>query len=428
MTSDTTGLREPMLPANEPSSHGGMRLERRNARLAIGDSVAVGLASAGGPFVAVFLARLGASSFEVSLLTALPALTGLLLAIPVGRFLMSRHNLIPLWSAARGLNQSTVAWIAITAFLAPPDLVVPLLLVVWAVFTLPQLVSMVGFAVVMDGVSGPGGRYELMSRRWSVLGLANVVSTIVVATALDRLPYPMNYQVVFLALGGIGVCSVAFSSRIRLPDNVRRPHASDSRFGRMRAFGREVREQPAFVAIVWRRMVWTLGSRLVLPLVPLFYVRELGATDAEIGIIAAAQTLSLLVGYAVWRRVARVRGGRTVLRIATVGVAFGPLLLSQLSVVWAVAVVAALSAVFQAGIDLAFFDEVMKTVPRHLGTALTGVDQTAQNLVALLVPVLVILLTGSVGIRGGLAAASLLLFVAAALFLRAPSHAAAPSG
>lgn len=391
--------------------------------MAIGDSVAVGIASAGGPFVAVFLARLGASSLEVSLLTAIPALTGLVLAIPFGRFLMSRRNLIPLWSRARAFNQSIYAWLAAVALLAPPDLAVPLLLAVWTVFTLPQLVSMVGFSVVMDGVSGPGGRYELMSRRWSVLGLANAIATVVVATALDRLAYPLNYQVVFLVLGIVGLGSWAFSSRIRLPDNVVRPAGQGSRVGRIRDFARDIRGQRAFVSIVWRRMVWTVGSRLVLPLVPLFYVRELGATDAEIGVIATAQTLSLLVGYAIWRRVARRRGGRTVLRVATVGVALGPLLLSGLDAVVVVAVVMALSAVFQAGIDLAFFDEVMKTIPRELGATLTGVDQTAQNLVALLVPFLVVGLTATVGIRGGLVAASALLAVAAALFLRPPRSA-----
>ena len=399
---------------------GRAALERRNARLAIGDSVMVGLASAGGPFVAVFLARLGASSFEVSLLTALPALTGLLLAIPFGRFLQSRRNLIPMWSIGRGLNQSTVLWVALGAILAPRDIAVPVILAICAVMTLPQLVSMVGFSVVMDGVRGRGGRYELMSRRWSVLGLASAVSMVVVAAALDRLPYPGNYQVVFSVLGCIGCCTYLFSSRIVLPDNERRLAAADSRLGRMRAFGREVHEQPAFVSIVLRRMVWTLGSRLVLPLVPLFYVRELGASDAEIGIIATGQTLCLLLGYSIWRRVAKARGGQTVLRVTTVVVALGPLVTSQLDLVAAVAVVAALTSVFQAGLDLAFFDEVMKTIPRHLGAALTGVDQTAQNLVALAVPILVVVLTSAVGIRGGLVAASILLMVAAATFLRPP--------
>lgn len=411
---------EPATPAPAAGARSAS-LERRNARLAIGDSVFVGVASAGGPFVAVLLARLGASSFEVSLLTAVPAVTGLLLAIPFGRFLMTRRNLIPTWSAARAFNQSIYIWLAAVAILAPPDLAVPLLLAVWTLFTFPQLVSMVGFSVVMDGVSGPGGRYELMSRRWSVLGLANAISTAVVATALDRIGYPVNYHVVFLVLGAVGACSWLFNSRIRLPDNVARPPAAASRLGRVRAFAGEVRAQRAFVAIVWRRMVWTLGARLLLPLVPLFYVRELGATDAEIGIIVAAQTLALLAGYAVWRRVARRRGGRTVLRVATIGVALGPLVLAQLDLVALVVVVAAASAVFQAGIDLAFFDEVMRTIPPELGTSLTGVDQTAQNLVAIAVPVLVVVLTDAVGIRGGLVAASALLFAAAALFVRLPA-------
>ncbi len=41
------------------------------------DGLAVGYASAGMPFLAVFLTRLGASNFEVGLLTSMPAFTGL---------------------------------------------------------------------------------------------------------------------------------------------------------------------------------------------------------------------------------------------------------------------------------------------------------------------------------------------------------------
>ncbi len=44
------------------------------------DAIGVGLANAAAPFLPVFLTRLGASSFEVGLLTSMPALTGLLLA------------------------------------------------------------------------------------------------------------------------------------------------------------------------------------------------------------------------------------------------------------------------------------------------------------------------------------------------------------
>ncbi|HQN45312.1 MAG TPA: hypothetical protein PLA25_14340, partial [Anaerolineaceae bacterium] len=67
------------------------------------DGVGVGLANAASPFLPVFLARLQASSYEIGLLSSMPAITGLLLSIPLGQFLQTRRNVVPWYSVARVL-------------------------------------------------------------------------------------------------------------------------------------------------------------------------------------------------------------------------------------------------------------------------------------------------------------------------------------
>ena len=65
-------------------------LDENNQRNVLVDGIGVGLASGVGTFLSVFLVRLGASSFLVGLLTALPALAGILLAtwacFPLGAY------------------------------------------------------------------------------------------------------------------------------------------------------------------------------------------------------------------------------------------------------------------------------------------------------------------------------------------------------
>src|SRR5262245_58517363 len=73
------------------------------------DAIGIGLASAAAPFLPVFLARLGATHFQVGLLTAMPAMTGFLLAIVIGRFLQSRRNIVPWFSGARLLTNLAYA-------------------------------------------------------------------------------------------------------------------------------------------------------------------------------------------------------------------------------------------------------------------------------------------------------------------------------
>ena len=88
--------RLPGLPGRRAAAtRPGPSTEIHNYRMMRGDSVAMGIISSVSPFLPVFLVRLGGSAFEVSLLTAIPAVSGFLLAIPVGQFLQGKRRIVP---------------------------------------------------------------------------------------------------------------------------------------------------------------------------------------------------------------------------------------------------------------------------------------------------------------------------------------------
>src|SRR4030043_33976 len=74
---------------------GARESQERNNRSGQTAPLGVGLASAAAPFLPVFLTRLEATSTQVGLLSSMPGVTGLLLAIPIGRFLQSRKYIVP---------------------------------------------------------------------------------------------------------------------------------------------------------------------------------------------------------------------------------------------------------------------------------------------------------------------------------------------
>src|SRR3990172_8001056 len=88
-------IRRPKSMINEPQQQ---EVQKRNFRYVQIDAVGVSISNVAAPFLPVFLARLGASNFQVGLLTSMPGVTGLLLAIIVGRFLQSRSNIVPWYS------------------------------------------------------------------------------------------------------------------------------------------------------------------------------------------------------------------------------------------------------------------------------------------------------------------------------------------
>lgn len=362
--------------------------QRRNFIRVQIDAVGVGLASAASPFLPVFLTRLGATSQEVGYLTSMPALTGLILGIFIGQLLQRQHNIVRWFSAARLLVLVSYALTALLIEVVPANWLIKAILLLWAVVTLPQTVVAVSFNVVMNGVAGPQHRYDLMSRRWSILGVTMAITTAVSGQILEHLPFPFNYQVVFSLLSLGSLISFFFSSKIDLP-----PHPIPDAVGanpfilRVSDFVRQIWSEKPFVRFVSIRFIFLIGTTLAVPLFPLYYVREVGASDAWIGIFNTAQTAVLLVGYFVWTVISRAKGSRFTLLITTFGISLYPVLVAQTHQVQVITLIVGVAGFFQAGIDLVFFDELMKTIPDELSAVFVAVAQTLTHLSSFIAPI-----------------------------------------
>src|SRR3970282_2512483 len=78
-----------------------LEIQKRNFRYVQIDGIGVVVSNFAAPFLPVFLTRLGATNFQVGLLSSMPGMTGLVLAILVGRFLQTRRNVVPWYSLSR---------------------------------------------------------------------------------------------------------------------------------------------------------------------------------------------------------------------------------------------------------------------------------------------------------------------------------------
>ena len=395
------------------------------------DAIGVGLASAASPFLPVFLARLGATNTQVGLLTSMPGITGLVLAILVGIFLQNRRNIVPWFSASRLLVLSSYASTGLAAFFVPEEHLVVTVLAIWAIATLPQTALSVCFSVVMNAVAGSSHRYELMSRRWTILGLTTAIMVTIAGQILDNIDFPINYQIVFLALSVGGLISYYFSSQISLPDTptpmlgpVKTPTGKRFSFSasaeRLRALVGKylalIWSEKPFLRISVKRFVFFTGAVLATPLFPLYYVREVNANDAWIGFISTTQTFVTMIGYMVWARQSRKRSSRFVLLIATFGMSLYPVLVASTQRVELMVVFAGLAGIFQSGIDLVFFDELMRTVPEQYSATFVSLAQSTQYASTIAAPLIGTWLAGQIGLGWALVASAVVRLVGACLF------------
>ncbi len=395
----------------------GPEVKKKNFLFVQIDAIGIGLANAAAPFLPVFLTRLGASNFQIGLLTSMPALTGLILAIFVGRFLQTRNNIVPYFSAARLLVVLSYALTGIAPFVIPREYLIFGILSIWAAATLPQTIVSILFSVVMSQVAGPKGRFELMSRRWSIMGFTTAIAVVIVGRVLDQIGFPINYQLVFLALSIGGLISFYFSSKLELPPN--QPIFID----KSKKVGESIKEyfllinsEKPFIQFALRRFIFLSGISLATPLLPLFYVRTLQASDTWIGIISTSSTAVMIIGYFFWVNRSRSRGTRTVLLWTTFGLAVYPALVAFSGRVEIVAVLAGLAGIFQAGLDLVFFDELMRTIPPSYSATFVSFAQSLQYLSAVLSPIIGTYLADTIGLPGGLLVAASIRMLAFLLF------------
>ncbi len=394
-------------------------IQERNRRYVQIDAIGVGTANAASPFLPVFLTRLGATPVQVGLLTSMPGFTGLMLALWVGHFLQRQKNVVPWFSVSRLMVISAFALTGLAPFFVPDDLLILFVLGIWALATLPQTMVAVGFSVVMNAVSGPEGRYELMSRRWSILGITTAIAVAVAGQVLDRVGFHLNYQIVFLGLSLGGLISYYFSSRIQIPDAEPVPVATKKTLpDTLKEYYRLVRQEPAFLSFTLKRFVYIFGITLGTPLFPLYFVRQLKASDAWIGGLYTAQTAVLVVGYFIWSRQSRRRGSRFVLLITTLMVSLYPGLVALTHNQPLIFIYTAVAGLFQAGIDLVFFDELMKTIPVKYSPTFVSLAQSIQYLSSILAPLAGTFIAEHVGLSTALLCSAALRFVGFLLFFR----------
>ena len=361
-------------------------------------------------FIAVLLVRMGATNLEVGMLSALPNLAVFLMAVPFGTFVQTRRNAVPWYARGRALGQCVIPAVGVVVLLAPADMVVPLVLVCAGACAIFQAFADLVFWVVMEGVTGPDGRYELLGHR---LGLKMGVSAgtqAAIGTFLTRAPFPLGYGLVFTGSAVNVVLGYRYSRTLRIPDNPPREPApaSVSIPNRIAGLVREVGGERRFVAFAGVHTLFSFGVRMALPLLPLWYVRELDASDAFIGIVGTVAATMTMVGYFLWRRPARRFGGARVLVPTTIGVAVFPLALTYAHTDALVLVFVAIYAFCVAGMDLAIFDALMNVIPADRSVRFAALDTGAVNFAGVVAPLTGAVLASLLGLGPALVCAAVI--------------------
>ncbi len=293
-------------------------------------------------FLNVYATRLGASGIQIGLLGAMSALVSLVLVIPAGRWLEKR-------TIGRAVFWTSVFYRIGFLLFVPLPWLFNAQGQVWALIALafmmgaPLAALSVGFSTLFAEAVPNDWRAHVAGIRNIVLSVTFMLSSLVSGYLLDRIVFPLNYQIVFL----IGFIGAAMSSVhlffIRPVREIRSGLAPDGPFPLNQPIARPERRRTLLRMDVWKTpfrntllsmLAFHFSQYLAIPLFPLYFIHELNLTDEALGIGTALFYLAMLIGSMQLNRIVGQLGHKKVTAWGLIGMALYPGLLAVSNSVW----------------------------------------------------------------------------------------------
>lgn len=293
-------------------------------------------------FLAVYATRQGASTQQIALLSAAPALVNLLVALPAGRWLSRRPIGRTVFRASLAQRLFYLILIPLPVLLIPAERVW-VIIITTLLINIPGTAASVGFNSIFGEVVPLEWRGQVVGIRNALLSIVTTVFTLLSGEILTRLGSPVGYQVVF----GMGVAG-AFMSSIHLyylsrtpgleqiavvKGEIPRVETAEARrlSEEIRAIAQRSVQNLRLDAMVGRYgrimgllFAFHLIQYLTIPVVTPFVVNELHLSDQTIGLGGSVFNATMFVGSLGLSGVTRRFGNKTITALGIMGMSFFP--------------------------------------------------------------------------------------------------------
>ena len=379
------------------------------------------LSGVAGTFVSVFALRLGATTDQVGWLIALPALVNVVWLIPAAQIIERQRRRLPLILLTGFLQRLGYLVMALMPFFVLAGRV-EALIVLNTLITLPAAVINTAITSLIPDLTSSEGRGQVVSVRWLILSVVATVAALGGGKLLDLMPVPLNYQVLLGVGAVLSLFGLRYLRRIRVPDAVLVPRAVRPRqrysWQRLRQSLAGVRSHRDFARFTLAVFVFYWGLYLPAALWSVLRVRDLGASDTWIGVIAVVVSVSTIGGYLTWGKVGARRGDRWTLIVTAFGLTVYVLVTALVPTIAWMIPTSILGGLSWSGCNLALFNIMLGVCPAERRPTYVALYTALLNVTAFAAPLLGATLSDWAGIRIALVVAGGVRLVGALLFLR----------
>ncbi len=354
-------------------------------------------------FISVFALRLGASDLLIGLLTSLPALVNVAFQIPAARLVereADRKKVVLLSGFLMRLPSLLIALVP----LLPMQLQSSSVVYVTALGTIPAAVGTLSFTAMLADVVTPKDRPQVVSVRNALLSTATTITVLVAGKALDALPFPSSYQLIFGLAFMASLISLYYLGRIAIPkdDQSRRnPLEGGQGLDLLRSM-RTMLAQRDYMRFTLGAFVYHWGLHFPIPLYSIYRVRTLQLSESWIGMLAMLESGVTIIAYYGLGRLSQRRGSRLVLLLGLLLVCFYPIGMALSTTAWPLLIVSLVAGVAGPAFNLGLFNNLLDVTPTEHRASYIAVFNTLMNISAFTSPLLGTTAAGALGIRRAL--------------------------
>lgn len=293
-------------------------------------------------FLNIYATRLGASGFQIGMLTAASAIVNLFLAIPAGHWISKRPTGAAVFWSSVLFRIGYLLWIPLPWFLNEEGQIWALIILTF-LMAIPLTPLGVGFNALFAEAVPDRYRARVAGTRNVTFAIAYMLTSIIAGYILKNTDFPSGYQVIFV----IGAFGAAMSSyhiyHVRpIQDDMLAPPStaipvSDPKPSSTRKLTAILRLdiwKSPFKNVLLALFIFHFAHYLSNPLYSIFNVRVLNLNDSHLGTGTALYYLSVLLASTQLGRIVHRFGNKRITGWGVAGMASYPLMLAFATNVW----------------------------------------------------------------------------------------------
>ncbi len=370
--------------------------------------IAVNLA---GNFYPIFaISILGATNYQVGLISSLPPFIALLMTIPAA-ILLNRLETQKKTVAMAVLWARLLFLLLIgVVYLSSPYQAWTFLIII-ALMNVPATISNIGWQTLISGMINEERRGAFFSDRNRLLTIAGMISTLVIGIIMkNQTSNPTAYQWLFFTafLFGLGEVYFLMKHKEKVYEN---PSMKKSSMNW--AIFKDHGYKWFLIAALCFNFTWQMSWGIF----NIYHVRIAEATILWISIFSVANQLVQIFTFPLWKKWAEQKSNTLMLVWAALGMALVPFLTILSTNLPYLTVIQALSGFFISGVVLLLFNLLLEQSPKETRTYCITTYNVLLSFVAFLAPQIGIFLLEVLGIQRSMEINSIMRIGSAFVFL-----------